>query len=123
MLKKIRVMLEMISEKETLFKAIKIAIVVGIILNLINQGGAILAFDIENINFFKMGLTFCVPFCVSLYTALTIGLKFQIGTKTPVDVSLDCVAHKEDKVSLKKGDVIPVCPSCGVKTHWKLSGS
>lgn len=44
-----------------------VAVVVGSLLNIINQGDAI--FGDGPINFLKAGLTFCVPFCVSMYGA------------------------------------------------------
>lgn len=48
-------------------RSILVAIVVGTILNIINQGDAILAG--QKIDLVKMLLTFAVPFCVSTYGA------------------------------------------------------
>lgn len=48
-------------------RALIIAVIVGTLLNLINQWSAILTF--ENINYLTMGLTYCVPFCVSLFSS------------------------------------------------------
>ena len=45
--------------------AIAVAIVVGMILNLINQGDAI--FGDKPVVVWKLLLTFCVPYCVSTY--------------------------------------------------------
>ena len=47
--------------------ALKVAVVVGTVLNLINQGDVIWG-DTE-LNAAKAALTWCVPFCVSLYGA------------------------------------------------------
>ncbi|MFY0609967.1 MAG: nitrate/nitrite transporter NrtS [Hyphomicrobiaceae bacterium] len=44
-----------------------VAIVVGSILNLINQGDAI--FSSDSLSLWKLGLTYCVPFCVATYGA------------------------------------------------------
>lgn len=49
--------------------ALKIALLVGCLLNLINQGTAILHLDLEAISIGKLLLTFCVPYCVSVYSA------------------------------------------------------
>lgn len=107
------------SSKQLLIRAIKIAIVVGIILNTINQGDLIFAFDIENISFIKMALTFCVPFCVSMYTAIAMKMKFHVGEKVIEDVSLSCKGCN-GCISLKKEQIIPFCKKCNEKTQWKL---
>ncbi len=52
------------TERATLIDAIKVALLVGAILNIVNQG------DGETqIHWPKLILTFCVPFCVSVYAA------------------------------------------------------
>lgn len=56
-------------------ESIKVAIVVGTILNLINQGHAILSMHINDINFQKLGLTFCVPYVVSTYASVMTELR------------------------------------------------
>ena len=47
--------------------AIKVAIVVGTVLNLINQGGRL--FDGLPLSWFHVGLNYLVPYCVSSYSA------------------------------------------------------
>lgn len=47
--------------------AIKVALVVGTILNLINQGGRL--FDGLPLSWFHVGLNYLVPYCVSSYSA------------------------------------------------------
>ena len=44
-----------------------VAVVVGSLLNLINQGDAILRG--AEVDWLKLALTYCVPFCVALYGA------------------------------------------------------
>ncbi|WP_199271679.1 nitrate/nitrite transporter NrtS [Paraglaciecola sp. L3A3] len=53
--------------KKQVKTAIFISILVGTILTLINQGEAF--FDDTEINWFKVVLTYIVPFCVSLYSS------------------------------------------------------
>lgn len=53
--------------KSVLLKALRTAIIVGSILVLINQYDAL--FGAANINWLKLILTYCVPFCVFLYGA------------------------------------------------------
>lgn len=45
------------------------ALVIGTLLNLINQGDALLGEG--EINWLKLGLTYCVPYCVATYGAVT----------------------------------------------------
>lgn len=51
-----------------------IALIVGMILNLINQGDAL--FGKADLNFTKVILTFVVPYCVATYGAVS----YRIGT-------------------------------------------
>ena len=48
---------------------LKMALLVGVLLNLINQGDALLAHELGSIQLGKLLLTFCVPYCVSVYSA------------------------------------------------------
>ena len=48
-------------------RSLAVMLVVGTILNLINQGDAL--FSSTAINWWKVALTFCVPFCVATFGA------------------------------------------------------
>lgn len=54
-------------------RSLWVALWVGSVLNLINQGDAILAGG--PINVLKIGLTFCVPYCVATYGAVSFRLR------------------------------------------------
>ena len=47
-------------------RSLAIALIVGTILNLINQGDYVID---GQVNWLKLALTYCVPFCVSTYGA------------------------------------------------------
>jgi hypothetical protein len=49
-------------------KAVRTALVVGTILAIINHGDSILKG--ESINYFKILLTYCVPYCVTTWGAI-----------------------------------------------------
>lgn len=51
-------------------RAFKVAIVVGCILATINHGDAIFAHAMTKSSWLKVLLTFCVPYCVSWYSAV-----------------------------------------------------
>ncbi|WCN10967.1 nitrate/nitrite transporter NrtS [Marinomonas mediterranea] len=68
--------LSVLSSKAVAMNAIKIALVVGTVLNAINQGDAIVnGLEIE---WGKLLLNYFVPYCVSSYSAA----KIQIQKKT-----------------------------------------
>jgi hypothetical protein len=54
-------------------RSLIIAAIVGTILNLIAQGDFLM--DGQPLNFWKICLTYCVPYCVSTYGAVTARLE------------------------------------------------
>ena len=54
-------------------RSLKVAAVVGTILTLLNHGDTILARGWENILYWKIPLTYCVPFFVATFGALANG--------------------------------------------------
>lgn len=53
--------------RQIVFPALKVALVVGTLLNLVNQGGNLI--DGLPLNTSQMLMNFVVPFCVSSYSA------------------------------------------------------
>lgn len=60
-------LLRIASRRQIMLPALKVALVVGSLLNLVNQGGSLLSGG--PINLTQMLLNFVVPFCVSSYSA------------------------------------------------------
>jgi hypothetical protein len=54
-------------------RSLYVALVVGTVLNLINQGDALLG--MASINWWKLALTYCVPYAVCTYGAVSYQLK------------------------------------------------
>jgi hypothetical protein len=54
-------------------RSLYVALVVGTMLNLINQGDAM--FDMGPINWLKLALTYCIPYAVCTYGAVSYRLK------------------------------------------------
>ena len=52
-------------------RSLKVALIVGTILVLINHLDKILGGALTSTDFLKMGLTYIVPFCVSTYAAVS----------------------------------------------------
>ena len=65
-------LLDQIIDGRKFFKHLRTAIFVGVILNLINQWSPLINVELSGIDYIKFGLTFIVPFTVSVYSAATI---------------------------------------------------
>ena len=52
-------------------RSLSVAVVVGTVLTLLNQGDIIFAGDWKSALYWKVPLTYCVPFCVATYGALS----------------------------------------------------
>jgi hypothetical protein len=58
------------TDKRTVITSVKVALVVGTVLGLINYGDRIfLRHDMRPADWIKLGLTYFVPFCVATYGA------------------------------------------------------
>ena len=64
-------------------RSLYVALIVGTVLNLINQGDALLG--MATVNWLKVALTYCVPYAVCTYGAVSYGLKTR--TSKNVDAS------------------------------------
>jgi hypothetical protein len=59
-------------DRSILVGGLQVAAVVGTVLNAINQGDRLLAMQWGDVVWWKIGLTYLVPFCVSVYSAARI---------------------------------------------------
>ena len=65
------------SSRPTIAGALKVAALVGTVLNLINQGGPLLRLELGAVDWWKAGLTYLVPFCVSVYSATRMQMQLH----------------------------------------------
>lgn len=100
-------------------RAIKVSLIVGTILNLINQGDAMMSLNLDSINILKLIFTYLVPYSVTTYTATALKVEFQIGTKAIVESDLVCKECKEE-IHVVENELIPECSQCKIYTKWKL---
>jgi len=61
--------LKLITQNGSVLRATRVAILVGIILNFINNPGLFML-SLDNINIYRVLLTFLVPFFVSIYSSI-----------------------------------------------------
>lgn len=66
-------------EKEIVISSLKVALVVGLILNFINQGENLIILDFKHINLLKFFVTFTVPYLVSTYASVKVKLDESVG--------------------------------------------
>ncbi|PKP09536.1 MAG: hypothetical protein CVU09_11385 [Bacteroidetes bacterium HGW-Bacteroidetes-4] len=100
-------------------RAIKVAFIVGLILNLINQWGSIVS-GFQGFHFVQFFLTFLVPYLVSTYSSVLSKFNFVSGEVASFDAHITCHHCGESTVSVQKGDLVPYCPKCVTKTRWQL---
>lgn len=106
--------------KPLVFKrALRVALIVGVILNLINQWGSILN-GFEDFHTAQFFLTFLVPFLVSTYSSVLAKFNFVSGEVAGVDARITCSACGESVIKVLKGDMVPYCHKCETKTRWKM---
>ncbi len=110
---------EIASSPHVLSRALKVSLIVGTLLNLINQGDLLLSLELEKLHLIKISLTYLVPFCVATYTATALNLDFKIGSKAVLKADLECKKCKY-KIHIHKDALIPECPHCGIQTKWRL---
>jgi hypothetical protein len=72
---KISTLLLLATDKTSLFRALKIALFVGIVLNLINNPQLFRFSATPDIHVYRILLTFFVPFLVSLYSSVLANSK------------------------------------------------
>jgi hypothetical protein len=63
-------MFEIVTRSDVIFRALKMASIVGIVLAIINHGDHILLGTMTVKNWIKVLITFCVPFCVSTISSV-----------------------------------------------------
>jgi hypothetical protein len=71
--------LQLALESNTVKRAFRTAIIVGIILNFINHYQAIIALSFNNINLFMVLLTFMVPYLVSTFSSVAANNSLNKG--------------------------------------------
>ncbi len=109
------------TDRSTFLRALRIAILVGVILNLINNPDAILSLSISGLNPGKVLLTFLVPYGVSTYSSILSKGRLKPGSISQLDAILKCNRCKKTNFHVHIGEPVEECPQCKQKTRWKLS--
>ncbi len=120
-MKKYIIFLRIAVKRESLLPALILSMVVGSLLNLINQYDIIVTLSWYQMNLSKVILTFLIPFFVSLYSATSARMKFRPGEISLIDTVVEC-PHCGHKEHLRRYRPIPFCPHCRENTKWRIPG-
>lgn len=83
-----RYYLQLAFEKKTFIRAIRVALFVGTILNLINNPQLFFHFSTNDLNGYRVLLTFLVPFFVSTYSSVLSNSALRSDKISPQKTSL-----------------------------------
>ena len=104
-----------------LARATRVALLVGTILVAINQGDAVLRGPLGFSLVARIGLTFAVPFLVSIYSMLGMVPELRPGQRSPKGGAYRCrnraMAHQGEAI-VSTHDRLPPCPQCGDTARW-----
>jgi hypothetical protein len=97
-----------------LTRAARVALVVGTFLVVIND---FLRLGSTG----RIGLTFLVPFLVSMYSMLGMVPELRPGQRSPTGGAYRCRKCRtadQGEALAGAGDPLPPCPQCGRAAHW-----
>lgn len=100
-------------------RALRVGLIVGIILNLINQWESITS-GFQDFNTAQFLLTFLVPYVVSTYSSVMSKFSFVSGEVASLNAIISCKKCNDQPITIAKGDVVPYCTKCTRKTKWQL---
>jgi len=106
--------------KSTFRRASRVALLVGVILNLINHPEIFISFSFSELKAGQVILTFLVPYLVSTYSSVLSGSSLKPGNVSQIDALLKCNSCKTSNFSVNIGQTIDECPTCKKNTRWKL---
>lgn len=110
--------LQLAFERRTLIRALRVALLVGILLNLINNPSLFYAPGKTDI--LRVLLTFLVPYGVSTYSSVLSNYSLKKGAISNVDAVLECKNCKETRYHVHVGEKVETCPRCQQKTRWRI---
>ena len=101
----------------SVISAFKTSLVVGTIVNLINQGDYLLGSGIVQVSWLKVLITYFIPFAVSIYVGTTARLQYYPGVRAVFETDLSCSTCHQS-ISVDKNQIVPDCSSCSEETSW-----
>lgn len=106
-------------ERFMVVRSLKLALLVGTALNLLNQGGALLTGALGEVIWWKFVVTYVIPFLVGSYTGTVARLRYDPGARAPVSTTLECGGCAQRRITVMRDQIVPDCPDCGHHTDWE----
>lgn len=114
----IRYNLHLFAEKSVQRRALKVALLVGIILNIINHPEWFVSQSFSEINYLMTILTFIVPYLVSSWSSVLGSNKLKPGNISHIDAILKCRNCNKADFRIHIGQPVEGCPNCKKWTKW-----
>ncbi len=111
--------LKLATERSIVRRAIRVSILVGLILNLINSPEIFFSFSFKDVSVITVILTFFVPFGVSTYSSILSKNILKPGKFSQIDAILECKSCKETDFHIHIGEEIGECETCKTNTKWR----
>ncbi len=102
-------------------KAGRVALGVGTVLVVINQSAAVLHGPLRSEVLLRVGLTYAVPFLVSLYSMVGMVPELKPGQRSKTGGAYrcrTCPTPGQGEAVVSAGDALPSCPRCGSAARW-----
>lgn len=116
---RIKIFSRLALEVKSLKRAFRFSLIVGLILNLINQGELLIDLKLAELNYPKLILTLIVPFLVSLFSSAMTRMELLPGNSLPAEAVLRC-KNCNSEYRLSKDEPAVECKNCGRMTVWKI---
>lgn len=121
----LRTLYSLAAQRTSVLSGLKVAAIVGTIVNIVNQGNFLFSGDFSQLSPLKVAFTYSVPFFVSIYNGTVMRLRFDPGVRAPSAANLTCT-YCGNIEQVDEGDIVPDCPSChekGLHNCWSRSKS
>jgi serine phosphatase RsbU (regulator of sigma subunit) len=110
--------LHLFAEKTVQRRALRVALLVGIILNIINHPEWFDYGNFKEINYLMVLLTFLVPYLVSSWSSVLGSNKLKPGNISHIDAILKCKSCNKADFRIHIGQPVEECPNCNKWTKW-----
>jgi serine phosphatase RsbU (regulator of sigma subunit) len=106
--------------RDTVSRALRVAILVGIILNIINHPLAIITLSFSEVSPLMVIFTFLVPYLVSTFSSVAANTNIKTGDISNIDGYLQCKNCKMVDFNVSIGEEIKECTNCKKTTKCKI---
>jgi hypothetical protein len=107
------------TERGNILNSVTLSLVVGSLLNVINQWDLLIGGALSGLPAIQVILTYLVPLLVSDFASVSAQLRFRQNTPSSVSADIKCSSCKGTHRHVNKYELVPSCPVCNDNTRWK----